>query len=140
MRKAGVGRRASDNNCGRGTSGVGRGLRDVLARASKTVDIVVEAETDAQLEEALAAGVKHILADNRSPATVAAWVRRAGPQVTIQASGGITVANAAEYARAGARLISVGVLTHSAPAVPIRFELLSASPATSAKSTITGLP
>jgi nicotinate-nucleotide pyrophosphorylase (carboxylating) len=108
---------------GRGTWGVGRGLRDVLARASETVDIVVEAETDAQLEEALAAGVKHILADNRAPATVAAWVRRAGPGVTIQASGGITAANVAAYAAAGARLISVGALTHSAAAAPIGFEL-----------------
>jgi nicotinate-nucleotide pyrophosphorylase (carboxylating) len=50
-------------------------------------------------------------------------VRRAGPAVTIQASGGITLANVAEYARAGAHLISVGALTHSAPAAPIRFEL-----------------
>jgi nicotinate-nucleotide pyrophosphorylase (carboxylating) len=95
----------------------------MLARAPKGIAVVVEVETDAQLEEALAAGVTHVLADNRSPATVAAWVRRAGGGVTVQASGGITAETAAAYARAGARLISVGALTHSAAAAPIGFEL-----------------
>jgi len=104
---------------------MGSGLKDVLARAPNGVDIVVEVESDAQLEEALAAGVKHILADNRSPATIAAWVRRVGPGVTIQASGGITAATVAAYARAGAQLISVGALTHSAVAAAIGFELSS---------------
>jgi len=104
---------------------LGSGLKDVLARAPNGVDIVVEVESDAQLEEALAAGVTHILADNRSPATIAAWVRRVGPAVTIQASGGITAANVAAYARAGAQLISVGALTHSAVAAAIGFELSS---------------
>jgi len=108
---------------GRGASGMGHGLRDGLARASKTLDIVVEAESDEQFEEALAAGVKHILADNRSPEIVAAWVRRAGPGVTIQASGGINATNVAAYAAAGAHLISVGALTHSAAAAAIGFEL-----------------
>jgi nicotinate-nucleotide pyrophosphorylase (carboxylating) len=106
-----------------GERGAANGLKQVLARAPKGMAIVVEVETDAQLEEALAAGVTHILADNRPPATVAAWVRRAGPRVTIQASGGITVENAAVYARAGAQLISVGALTHSVAAASIRFEL-----------------
>jgi nicotinate-nucleotide pyrophosphorylase (carboxylating) len=109
----------------RGPKGHGAGsrLKEALARAPNGVGIVVEVETDAQLEEALAAGVTHVLADNRSPATVAAWVRRAGEGVTIQASGGITAETAAAYARAGAHLISVGALTHSAPAALIGFEL-----------------
>jgi nicotinate-nucleotide pyrophosphorylase (carboxylating) len=100
-----------------------RTLKETLAASGVGVPVVVEAETDAQLEEALAAGVTHVLADNRSPATIAAWVRRAGAGVTIQASGGITAANVAAYARAGAQLISVGALTHSAPAAAIGFEL-----------------
>ncbi len=101
-----------------------RKLKDAVALSGVGVPVVVEVETDAQLEEALAAGVTHILADNRSPATIAAWVRRVGPGVTIQASGGITAANVAAYAQAGARLISVGALTHSAPAAAIGFELV----------------
>jgi nicotinate-nucleotide pyrophosphorylase (carboxylating) len=101
----------------------GSGLKHVLAKAPKGMDVVVEVETDEQLTEALAAGVTHVLADNRSPATIAAWVRRVGPGVTIQASGGITAANVAAYAAAGAHLISVGALTHSAAAAAIGFEL-----------------
>ena len=80
-------------------------------------------ETEAQLEEALAAGVTHILADNQSPERVAAWVRRAGPGVTIQASGGIVADTAAAYARAGAQLISIGALTHSVSAASISFAI-----------------
>jgi len=98
-------------------------LRAVLAKAPQGIPIVVEVETDAQLDEALAAGVTHILADNQPPERIAAWVRRAGSGVTMQASGGITAENAAAYARAGAHLISIGALTHSAPAAPIGFEL-----------------
>jgi nicotinate-nucleotide pyrophosphorylase (carboxylating) len=98
-------------------------LKSALARAPKNIDVVVEVETDAQLAEALAAGVTHILVDNQTPAKVAEWAQRAGPAITIQASGGITVENATAYARAGAQLISVGALTHSAAAASIRFEL-----------------
>ena len=100
-------------------------LKDALARVPKGMPVVVEVETDAQLAEALAAGVTHILADNQPPAVIAQWVRRAGPAVTIQASGGITAETAAAYARAGAQLISVGALTHSAPAAAIGFELVA---------------
>jgi len=112
-------------------------LRSVLAKAPRGIPIVVEVETDAQLDEALAAGVTHILADNQTPETVAAWVRRAGPGVTIQASGGIGVETVAGYARAGAQLISIGALTHSAPAAPISFEMttgVTGSPARSPKT------
>ena len=85
--------------------------------------MVVEVETEAQLDEALAAGARHILADNQPPERIAAWARRVGPGVTIQASGGITPETARVYAEAGATLISIGALTHSAPAAPIRYEI-----------------
>jgi nicotinate-nucleotide pyrophosphorylase (carboxylating) len=87
------------------------------------VPVVVEVENEAQLEQALAAGVRHILADNQPPERIAAWARRTGPEVTIQASGGITPETARAYALAGATLISIGALTHSAPAAPIRCEV-----------------
>src|SRR5439155_405274 len=100
----------------------------VLARvgAPAGVPIVVEVEDEAQFGRALAAGVRHILADNQGPQRVAAWVRRAGPGVTIQASGGITPETARAYAEAGAALISIGALTHSAPAAPIRCDITHA--------------
>ncbi len=99
------------------------GLAPALASAPPGVPIVVEVEDEAQLEQALAAGVRHILADNQGPERVAAWVRRVGPGVTIQASGGITPESARAYAEAGAALISIGALTHSAPAAPIRCDI-----------------
>ena len=98
-------------------------LAATLAAAPAGVPVVVEVEDQSQLEQALAAGVRHILADNQTPERVAAWVRRAGPGVTVQASGGITPERARAYAQAGAALISIGALTHSAPAAPIRCDL-----------------
>src|SRR6266581_3083921 len=98
-------------------------LARALAAAPRDLPVMVEVETDAQLEEALAAGVLHVLADNQPPQRIAAWARRAGPGVTIQASGGITPEGARAYAEAGATLISIGALTHSAPAAPIRYEI-----------------
>ena len=99
-------------------------LARALEAAPSGMAVVVEVEDDDQLERALAAGVRHILADNQPPQRVAAWVRRAGPGVTVQASGGITPETARAYAEAGAQLISIGALTHSAPAAPIRVDLL----------------
>ena len=98
-------------------------LAAALAAAPPGLPVVVEVEDEAQLEQALAAGVRHILADNQTPERVAAWVQRAGPGVTVQASGGITPETARGYAHAGAALISIGALTHSAPAAPIRCDL-----------------
>ena len=99
------------------------GLAPALASAPPGVPIMIEVEDEAQLEQALAAGVRHILADNQGPERVAAWVRRVGPGVTIQASGGITPESARAYAEGGAALISIGALTHSAPAAPIRCDI-----------------
>ena len=98
-------------------------LAQALTLAPAGLPLVVEVEDDAQLERALAAGVRHILVDNQPPERVAAWVRRAGPAVTVQASGGITPETARVYAEAGAHLISIGALTHSAPAAPIRVDI-----------------
>src|SRR3989442_46509 len=98
-------------------------LAAVLRAVPPGLPVVVEVETDRQLEEALAAGVTHVLADNQPPERVAAWVRRAGPAVTIQASGGITSDTARLYAEAGATLIAMGALTHSVPAAPIRCDV-----------------
>ncbi len=101
----------------------GRPLRAALEGVQPGMPVVVEIESEAQLEAALAAGVRHLLVDNQSPERLAVWARRAGPAVTIQASGGITPQTARAYAEAGARLIAIGALTHSAPAVQIRCDI-----------------
>jgi len=100
----------------------GKSLADALRAAPRGLP-VVEVESDPQLEAALAAGVTHLLVDNQPPERVAAWAKRAGRAVTIQASGGITVDVVRAYAQAGASLIAIGALTHSAPAAPIRCDI-----------------
>lgn len=102
--------------------GVGS-LKDALSRAPKGVDVIVEVETADQLEQALAWGVRRILVDNQSPERIAEWVKRAGPEVAIEASGGITPDTARAYAAAGAKYVSMGALTHSARAAGIRLEM-----------------
>lgn len=101
----------------------GGSLADVLTRAPAGLPVVVEAETEEQFQAALDAGVTRILVDNLSPKQVAAWVRRAGGGVAIEASGGIRPETARAYAEAGARFLSIGALTHSARAVAIRLDI-----------------
>ena len=98
-------------------------LANLLRNAPPGLSVVVEIETDEQLEEALAAGAQHLMADNQPPERIAVWRRRTGPRVTIQASGGITADRARDYARAGADLIAIGALTHSVTAAPIRCDV-----------------
>lgn len=103
-------------------------LREALQSVPRGVAVVVEVEDDEQLDGALAAGVTHILADNQSPERIRKWAGRAGPGITIQASGGITPETARVYAEAGATLISIGALTHSAQAVAMRCDVTVDTP------------
>ena len=98
-------------------------LADVLSTVPARVPVIVEVENEAQLDAALAAGVRRILVDNQPPEQVGAWVQKAGSEVAIEASGGITPARARDYAEAGARFISMGSLTHSVRAASITFEV-----------------
>jgi nicotinate-nucleotide pyrophosphorylase (carboxylating) len=68
--------------------------------------------------------VDAILLDNMSPEAVREAVRRFGGDVFLEASGGIHLGNVEEYARTGIAAISIGALTHSAPALDLSFELL----------------
>jgi nicotinate-nucleotide pyrophosphorylase (carboxylating) len=93
-----------------------------FARGGETV-VEVEAETLAELGEALAAGARRILLDNMTPAQVAEAVRLAAGGAVLEASGGITLANVRAYAEAGVEFISVGALTHSARSLAVSLEL-----------------
>lgn len=93
------------------------------------IEIEVEVENVDQLIEALDCGVKRILLDNKSPEGLAEMVRvaRAHPQgamVKLEASGNVTLANVRQIAQSGVDYISVGALTHSAPAVDFSLRLL----------------
>lgn len=94
------------------------------ARAPHPLRIEVEVTNLGELDEALAAGADIVLLDNMTPAQVEVAAARAhGRGVLVEVSGGITLATIADYARAGADLISVGALTHSAPAVDIGLDV-----------------
>lgn len=102
--------------CGSVTTAVERAKKS----APHPLRVEVEVTNLAELEEALEAGAEVVLLDNMSPAQVETAAARAHARnVLVEVSGGITLATIGEYARAGADLISVGALTHSAPAVDI---------------------
>jgi nicotinate-nucleotide pyrophosphorylase (carboxylating) len=99
-------------------------LADVIAKAPPGLAVQVEVESEDQLEMALEVGATLLLADNRTPDTIAAWVQRAGVNVVIEASGGITPETAGDFARAGAGRISIGALTHSPDPVSLRLDVV----------------
>lgn len=98
-------------------------VRRVRARIGHMVKIEVEVESLAQLEEALAAKVDAVLLDNMPPADLAEAVRLARGRALTEASGGITPLNAAEIAATGVDLLSVGWLTHGAPALDVALDV-----------------
>ena len=102
------------------------GVRAALARvraANARVPIEIEAETLDEVDEALAAGAGFLLLDNMSTADIREAVRRTAGRAKIEISGGVTLERIPELAETGADYVSVGALTHSAPAVDISFEI-----------------
>jgi nicotinate-nucleotide pyrophosphorylase (carboxylating) len=85
--------------------------------------VEVECDTLDQVAEAKAAGADLVLVDNMTPDDVGRAVAIAGGGLPIEVSGGVTLATVAAYAAAGADLISVGALTHSAPVLDIALDL-----------------
>jgi nicotinate-nucleotide pyrophosphorylase (carboxylating) len=83
----------------------------------------VEAETLAEVAEALEAGVDRILLDNMSVEEAARAVELAGGRVPLEASGGITLENVHAYAETGVAFISIGALTHGARSLDVSLEV-----------------
>ncbi len=109
---------------------LGGGMQKVLERAHKkrlpgqTIDI--EVRTSQELTLAIEGGAESLLLDNMTPAEVkkaVATVRARSLQIPIEASGGITLENIRKFALAGVDYISVGALTHSAPAADISMRI-----------------
>ncbi len=85
--------------------------------------IEVEAQSLQQVDEALDAGADIVLADNLSLDDIRETVKRARGRAKVEISGGVTLDRVPDLATTGADYISVGALTHSAPAADISFEL-----------------
>jgi nicotinate-nucleotide pyrophosphorylase (carboxylating) len=108
-------------------------LKTALERAHRnrrgTQPIEVEVRNLAELEEALANGGEAILLDNMTVADVRAAVERcakADRRIPLECSGGINLENVRAYAETGVDFISVGALTHSAPAVDMSLRIVPA--------------
>jgi nicotinate-nucleotide pyrophosphorylase (carboxylating) len=98
--------------------GVGAAVR--LAReAAPGLPLEVEARTLEEVDEALAAGAPMILLDNMSVDELRAAARRVDGRAELEASGGVTLATLGDVASTGVQFISLGALTHSAPALDL---------------------
>lgn len=108
------------------------GVTEVVRRmkaAQQEMLIEIEAQSLEQVDAAVAAGADVILLDNLSLEEVRQAIRRIGGRAKIELSGGVTLDRIPELARTGADYVSVGALTHSAPAADLSFELEPDSPA-----------
>ncbi len=101
------------------TGGVAEAARRGLTGAPEGVWVEIEVESLEELDEALEAGVQRILLDNMSPEQLTEAVARAGGRATLEASGGIGRESIRAVAESGVDYISVGALTHSAPALDV---------------------
>ena len=104
----------------------GLSIEDAVATAHSRwpgVACEVECDTIEQLKVALAAGADLVLLDNMDPATVATAVSLVGGRIPVEVSGRVDLQSVAAFAGAGADLISVGALTHSAPVLDIGLDL-----------------
>ncbi|HEU5217574.1 MAG TPA: carboxylating nicotinate-nucleotide diphosphorylase [Gemmatimonadales bacterium] len=116
------------DNHWRAIEGRGGSLGAVLAEARHRGALAcqVEVETADQVRAACDAGADRILVDNQTPETVRAWgdlARSLHPAITVEATGGIELHNAREYASVGADYLSIGALTHSVRAADIALDL-----------------
>jgi nicotinate-nucleotide pyrophosphorylase (carboxylating) len=99
--------------------GVGEATRLALERAPAGVTVEVECATLAEVEAAVVAGVPRILLDNMGLDELRRAVGIAGGRAELEASGGITLDSVRAVAETGVNYISVGALTHSAPALDV---------------------
>ncbi len=99
--------------------GIGEAVRRAKAAASPFLRVEAEVSTPEQIEEALAAGADLLLLDNLGDRELAAAVKQVAGRVPTEASGGVTLGRLQRIAACGVDYVSVGALTHSAPAVDL---------------------
>ena len=107
-------------------------LIERLSRAPRDQFVEVEVDSIELLKDVAATGVSRIMLDNFTPEQVAEamdWVRafrssQSGHHLEIEVSGGITLDTIRDYAQPGVDFISVGAMTHSAPAASMSLSVL----------------
>jgi nicotinate-nucleotide pyrophosphorylase (carboxylating) len=103
--------------------GIAEAVRRVRESVGHMVKLEVEVDTLAQLDEALALGVDAVLLDNMDLATLRAAVERARGRALSEASGGIRPDTVRAVAETGVDMVSIGWLTHSAPALDVALDV-----------------
>ncbi len=106
------------------------GIAQAVARVRKAAPelastLEVEVRSAREIDEALVVGVPRLLLDNMSVAELSAAVAQVAGRAKIEASGNVTLENVRERALTGVDFISVGALTHSAPALDLSLLLVS---------------
>ncbi len=97
----------------------------LLAAGRPAIPVVVECDTLKQVEEALVAMPDRILLDNMGISMIRKAIKLAAGKAKLEASGGISLKNVRAIAKTGVDYISVGSLTHSAPAADIGADLVA---------------
>jgi nicotinate-nucleotide pyrophosphorylase (carboxylating) len=118
----------------RAAGGITAAVRGAKGRATPAQRVEVEVTNLDELDEAIAAGAEMVLLDNfvapggsaddADVSRLAAAVARADGRVTLEASGGVTLANLSEIARTGVDFVSLGALTHSAGSLDFSLEVV----------------
>jgi len=103
--------------------GVARAVTLAKQAVPHTMKVEVEVEDLAGVKQALDAGADIIMLDNMDPETMRQAVNLIGKQAIVEASGGISLGNIEAVAATGVQVISVGSLTHSAPALDISLDI-----------------
>jgi nicotinate-nucleotide pyrophosphorylase (carboxylating) len=94
-----------------------------MRAANRNLPVEVEAQSLCEVDAALAAGADIVLLDNLSTAEIIDAVGRCRGKARTEISGGVTLARMPELAATGADYVSIGALTHSAPAADLSFEI-----------------
>ena len=102
--------------------GVAEAVRRIRASGS-VLAIEVEAQSLQEVDDALAAGADIIMLDNLDDASMREAIRRIAGRARVEISGGVTLDRIRLLAMMGADCVSVGALTHSAPAADISLEI-----------------
>ena len=103
--------------------GVGAALKAARTAAPPHLMVQIEVESEEQAAEAIEAGARWLLLDNQTPTQLERLADRFRGQATLEASGGVTLANVREVAATGVHRISIGALTHSAPNADVALEI-----------------
>jgi nicotinate-nucleotide pyrophosphorylase (carboxylating) len=98
--------------------GVGEAVRQARA-AAPDLPLEVECRNPEEIAAALEAGATRLLLDNMDPGALRAAVAQVGGRAELEASGGMTLETLRDHAGTGVQFISVGALTHSAPALDL---------------------